>query len=79
MKRPRNIDASEFIKALQKYGYQPSRQTGSQIRLTTQQNGLHKITVPNHAPKRIGTLNAILVDIAFHHGVTKQEVFENLF
>ncbi|MFZ4546000.1 MAG: type II toxin-antitoxin system HicA family toxin [Bacteroidales bacterium] len=79
MKLPRNIDASEFIKALQKYGYQPSRQTGSHIRLTTQQNGLHKITVPNHAPIRIGTLNAILADIAFHHGVTKQEVIENLF
>jgi len=76
MKRPRNIDASEFIKALQKYGYQPSRQTGSQIRLTTQQNGLHKIM---YLIIRIGTLNAIHVDIAFHHGVTKQEVFENLF
>ena len=46
MKRPRNIDASEFIKALQKYGYQPNRQTGSHIRLQTQQNSLHKITVP---------------------------------
>jgi predicted RNA binding protein YcfA (HicA-like mRNA interferase family) len=79
MKLPRNIDASEFIKALQKYGYRISRQTGSHVRLSTQQNGNHNITVPNHDPLRIGTLNAILADVAHHHGVTKQEVVDNLF
>ncbi len=79
MKLPRNIDAQQFIKALQKYGYQPSRQTGSHIRLTTQQNGQHHITVPNHDPLRIGTLNAILTDVAQHLGISKQEVIDGLF
>jgi len=79
MKLPRNIDAPQLIKALQKYGYQPSRQTGSHIRLTTQQNGQHHITVPNHDPLRIGTLNAILTDVAQHLGISKQEVVEGLF
>ena len=79
MKIPRNIDAQQFIKALQKYGYEPTRQTGSHIRLTTLQNGQHHITIPNHDPLRIGTLNAILTDVAQHLGKSKQEVVESLF
>ena len=79
MKLPRNIDAPQLIKALQKYGYLPSRQTGSHIRLTTQQNGQHHITIPNHDPLRIGTLNAILTDVAQHLGVSRQKVAEELF
>ena len=79
MKLPRNIDAQQFIKALQKYGYEPTRQTGSHIRLTTLQNGQHHITIPNHDPLRIGTLNAILTDVAQHLGISKQEVVERLF
>ena len=68
MKIPRNIDAQQLIKALHKYGYEPTRQTGSHIRLTTLQNGQHHITIPNHDPLRIGTLNAILTDVAQHLG-----------
>lgn len=79
MKLPRNIDAQQFIIALQKYGYQPTRQTGSHIRLTTQQNGQHHLTIPNHDPLRIGTLNAILTEVAQHIGVSKEELAERLF
>ena len=79
MKIPRNIDAQQLIKALHKYGYEPTRQTGSHIRLTTLQNGQHHITIPNHDPLRIGTLNAILTDVAQHLGISKQEVVERLF
>ncbi len=79
MKLPRNIDAQQFIKSLQKYGYQPTRQTGSHIRLTTQQNGQHHLTIPNHDPLRIGTLNAILTEVAQHIGVSKEELAERLF
>jgi len=79
MKLPRNIDAQQFIKALQNYGYQPTRQTGSHIRLTTQQNGQHHLTIPNHDPLRIGTLNAILTDVAQHLWVSKEELAERLF
>ncbi len=74
----RNIDASQLIIVLQYYGYQPTRQTGSHIRLTTQLNGSHHITIPNHAPLRIGTLNAILNEVAQHIGITKQELMNRL-
>lgn len=79
MKIPRNIDAQQLIKALQKFGYAPGRQTGSHIRLTSLQNGQHHITIPDHDPLRIGTLNAILTDVAQHLGISKQEVVEKLF
>ena len=50
MKLSRNIDAPQLVKARQKFGYEPTRQSGSHIRLTTQQNGQQHITIPNHDP-----------------------------
>jgi len=79
MNLPRDIDASKLIKALRKLGYETTRQTGSHIRLTTQQNGQQHLTIPNHDPLRIGTLNAILTEVAQHFGVSKQELVERLF
>lgn len=79
MNLPRDIDAQQLIKALLKFGYEPTRQNGSHIRLTTQQNGQHHITIPNHDPLKIGTLNAILTEVAQHFGVSKQELIEKLF
>ncbi len=78
MNLPRDIDASKLIKALRKLGYETTRQTGSHIRLTTQQNGQHHLTIPNHDPLRIGTLNAILSEVAQHLGISKQELIGRL-
>jgi len=79
MKLSRNIDAPQLIKALQKFGYESTRQSGSHIRLTTQKNGQHHITIPNHDPLKIGTINAILTEVAQHLGVSKQELIGKLF
>ena len=79
MRLPHNIDSQHLIKALRVFGYEPTRQTGSHIRLTTQQNSQHHLTIPNHDPIRIGTLNAILMEIASHFEITKGEVAELLF
>jgi predicted RNA binding protein YcfA (HicA-like mRNA interferase family) len=79
MNLPRDIDSSKLIKALRKLGYETTRQSGSHIRLTTQQNGQHHITIPNHDPLKIGTLNAILTEVAQHLGIPKQELIERLF
>ncbi len=79
MKLPRNIDAAGLIKVLQKFGYAVSRQKGSHIRLTTSFNGTHHITIPNHNPLKLGTLSAILNDVALHFGKTKEEVANELF
>jgi predicted RNA binding protein YcfA (HicA-like mRNA interferase family) len=62
-----------------KYDYKSTRQTGSHIRLTTQINGEHHITIPNHDPIKLGTLSAILSDIAVHQKKTKEQVINELF
>jgi len=62
-----------------KFGYLSTRQSGSHIRLSTQQNGQHHITIPNHDPLKIGTLNAILTEVAQHLGIPKQEFIAQLF
>lgn len=79
MKLPRNLSGDDLITALARLGYQPTRQRGSHIRLTTDQNGTHDVTVPRHNPLRIGTLAGILRDVAAHFGLTRDEVIERLF
>lgn len=79
MKIPRDISGFELVKALEIYGYKITRQKGSHIRLTTQKNGEHHITIPNHKPLKIGTLSAILSDISKHLEIKKEEMIINLF
>jgi predicted RNA binding protein YcfA (HicA-like mRNA interferase family) len=79
MKLPRDLSGEDLTKALEKLGYATDRQTGSHIRLTTQKNGVHHITIPNHNPIKIGTLSAILRDIENHFDITRDELLNQLF
>jgi predicted RNA binding protein YcfA (HicA-like mRNA interferase family) len=79
MKLPRDISGQTLVKALLKLGYEPTRQTGSHIRLTTQQNGEHHVTIPAHNPLKIGTLNAILQAVAQHFELTRDALLKLLF
>jgi predicted RNA binding protein YcfA (HicA-like mRNA interferase family) len=78
-KIPRDITGYELIKIIGKFGYQITRQSGSHIRRTTKENGIHHVTIPNHKPLRIGTLSNILSDIADHFQLSKMELLEKLF
>jgi predicted RNA binding protein YcfA (HicA-like mRNA interferase family) len=79
MKIPRDLSGWSLIGKLKRYGYEPTRQTGSHIRLTTQFNGEHHITIPNHNPLKIGTLSSILDLVAEHFQISKVELLEQLF
>ncbi len=79
MKIPRNLSGKELIKYLKIYGYSLTRQTGSHIRVTTQMNGEHHITIPNHDPPKIGTLTSILDSVATHLQINKQDLYASLF
>ncbi len=79
MRLPRDLTGQELAKALTKLGYVIDRQTGSHIRLTTQENGEHHITVPNHSPIKLGTLSAILREIAEHFNIDRDELLSRLF
>jgi predicted RNA binding protein YcfA (HicA-like mRNA interferase family) len=79
MKVPRDIPANQLIKMLSKLGYSQTRQVGSHIRLTLKKEGnSFHITIPNHNPIKIGTLNNILNDISLQLKVSKQELIEKL-
>ena len=78
MKLPRNMDAPELIKALERIGYRTVRQSGSHIRLQSSESKPHALTIPNHSPLRVGTLSAILSDVAQHRGLTKDALIDLL-
>jgi len=77
---PRDIGGQELIKLLNKYGYAVIRQTGSHIRLQSEIKGIaHVITIPDHKPVKIGTLNNILNDISAYLGIDKKKLVKELF
>jgi len=79
LKIPRNINGSDLVRALRQLGYEPVRQTGSHIRLTTSVKGTHHVTVPNHRPMKTGTLmGGVLKPVAAHHGITVEELLDKL-
>jgi predicted RNA binding protein YcfA (HicA-like mRNA interferase family) len=79
MRLPRDVGGEELAALLRRYGYEVTRQTGSHMRLTTTQEGEHHITVPRHGSLRVGTLSAILSDVAEHLGIPRQTLLETLF
>lgn len=76
---PRNLGGPELVAGLRHLGYQVTRQTGSHIRMTSEHPERHHITVPNHVSLRVGTLAAILADVAQHQGMTRDALLEKLF
>jgi predicted RNA binding protein YcfA (HicA-like mRNA interferase family) len=79
MRIPRDLSGKQLIMALRIMGYSQTRQTGSHIRLSTEENGVHHITIPNHDPLKIGTLSAILADVANHFNLSKEELLTRIF
>lgn len=79
MKLPRDLGADALIRRLARYGYSVTRQTGSHLRLTTNQGGEHHVTIPAHGSLRIGTLNAILSDVAAHLKKSKEQLMQEMF
>jgi hypothetical protein len=72
LKLPRDLDYRAIVKALSSMGYTITR-------LTTEMNGQHHITIPAHRPVKIGTLNAIIIEVAEHFKITKNELMLKIF
>ena len=79
MRLPRDLSGKELAQALKVLGYQVTRQTGSHMRLTTLEHGEHHITIPQHTPLRVGTLAAILADVAAHFELSREALLDRLF
>ncbi|HEY3855536.1 MAG TPA: type II toxin-antitoxin system HicA family toxin [Verrucomicrobiae bacterium] len=79
MKVPRDLSGAQLIKVLcRDWDYQVIHQEGSHIILQTKTPGHQRISIPNHNPLRIGTLNSILKTVAVHKGVERQALLESL-
>lgn len=79
MRLPRDITGLELARLLAIFGYKASRTTGSHQRLTTHTGGEHHLTIPLHSPLRLGTMAAILGEVAEHLVMTREELSERLF
>ena len=79
MRIPRQVSGADLARALRTLGYVTVRQDGSHLRLTTEINGVHHITVPNHRPLKVGTLlGGVLKPVATHHRLTVEELLAKL-
>ena len=77
MKIPRDVSGDRLIRVLQKIRYSVVRQKGSHVRLEYPHPPIHGITVPLHSPLKVGTLQAILAEVAEKRATTI-EVLLNL-
>jgi len=79
-KIPRDISGRKLAGLLDRYGYKIPRETGSQLRLESKLGDeSHKITIPDHRPIKIGTLNSILTELAGRQKISKVELTVELF
>ena len=79
MKLPRDASGRDLVQALcREWGYRQVHQVGSHIILQTAAPMSHRISVPDHSPLRIGTLNAILRAVARAKQVPKEDVLRSM-
>lgn len=55
-----HLSGKQILKILEKQGFELDHQTGSHLILRQIEGPHRRITVPNHDPVSIGTLNAII-------------------
>jgi predicted RNA binding protein YcfA (HicA-like mRNA interferase family) len=79
VKLPRDLSGEQLAKHLGRVGYQVTRQSGSHIRLTIDKPVQQHITIPAHDNLKIGTLSAILGEVATHLRLTREELLDRLF
>jgi predicted RNA binding protein YcfA (HicA-like mRNA interferase family) len=79
MKLPRDLSGLDLAQALAGIGYRVTRQTGSHIRLTLDSQPQHHVTIPSHDPLKVGTLSAILADVAGNQKVSREALVKQLF
>lgn len=79
MKIPRNLKGQILVDVLcRHWDYKAVHQEGSHIILDTQIPSHQRITIPNHSPLRVGTLNGILRTVSMHKKVSKQDILDTL-
>ncbi len=79
MKLPRNLAGHTLAKTLcRDWAYQVVHQEGSHLILQTETPTHQRLSVPDHHPLRIGTLNSLLRLVAEHKGVSCEDLLRRL-
>ena len=80
MKLPRDVSGEDLARALRRFNYEITRQTGSHMRLTSKFKGVqHHVTIPAHNQLKVGTLADILGDVASYLDLTRDQLLRELF
>ena len=81
MRLPRDLSGRDLAGRLARhYGYALRRMSGSHMTVTrVTEIGKHSVTVPAHRELRVGTLNAIVNEVAEVVGLPRRVVRETLF
>jgi predicted RNA binding protein YcfA (HicA-like mRNA interferase family) len=73
------VDGESLAKHLERrWGYARAGQTGSHIKLRTEEPTGHTATIPAHRPLKTGTLHGILKSVAAHKQKSIADVVEGL-
>jgi len=76
MKVPRDLSGAQLVKVLcRDWDYRVVHQEGSHIILQTDTPAPLRLSVPNHNPLRVGTLNGT---VSAHTGVERQRLLDTL-
>ena len=79
MKMPRDLSGATLVKLLSReFGYRRINQVGSHVILETGSPRSHRLSVPDHSPLRISTLNSILRAVASVQNVDREDILRRL-
>ena len=78
MKLPRDLTGEELLRGLRRIGYVFDRQAGSHMIAKCVSPRPHSVTVPNHKPLMVGTLSAILHEIALQRGLSVEALLSEM-
>jgi predicted RNA binding protein YcfA (HicA-like mRNA interferase family) len=79
VKLPRELYGRDLARVLcARWAYRQVNQVGSHIILQTETPQHHRLSIPDHKPLRIGTLNAILRQVAAVKGVAREDILTTL-
>lgn len=79
MRLPRDLSGIDLARALRRVGYEIVRQSGSHIRMTRLAGAQHHVTIPAHDTLKVGTLAAILSDVASQLKLSRDDLISRLF
>ena len=79
MKVPRDLSGAQLVKVLcRDWDYHVVHQEGSHIILQTAAPSHQRLSVPNHSPLRVGTLNSIVRAVSLHKRIERQQLLDAL-